>query len=118
MQSSRCSTGPARRAKAAFQVHFETLGDPRRVSSRVLHPMMTILGVVFVGVLCGAEGWDEIVVFAEGKRSWLASWLDLTAGLPSADTLRRVFSLLEPKAFEKHFRAWMLSIADSLRGKV
>lgn len=84
----------------------------------MVHPMMTILGVVFVGVLCGAEGWDEMLVFAEGKRSWLATWLDLTAGLPSADTLRRVFSLLEPKVFEKHFRAWMLSLADRLRGKV
>ncbi len=118
MQSSRCSTGPERKAKAAFQVHFETLADPRRVKRRVLHPMMTILGVVFVGVLCGAEGWDEILVFARGKRAWLASWLDLSAGLPSADTLRRVFSLLEPKVFEERFRAWMLAIAEPLRGKV
>mgnify|MGYP003347971638 CR=1 FL=1 len=77
----------------------------------MVHPLTTVLGVVFVGVLCGAQGWDEILVFAEGKRSWLASWLDLTAGLPSPDTLRRVFSMLRPDTFAQHVYAWMADIA-------
>lgn len=98
--------------------YFETLEDPRRVQANVAHPLLTVIGVVFVGVLCGAEGWDEIVLFAEGKQDWLATWLDLRNGIPSPDTLRRVFSRLDSKAFSASMRGWMLSIAGALKNKV
>lgn len=118
MARPRCSTPPKRRPPPAFTSFFETIPDPRRVQANVAHPLLTVIAVVFVGVLCGAEGWDEIVLFAEGKQAWLSSWLDLRNGIPSADTLRRVFQRLDPKAFGEGMRGWMLSIAGALKNKV
>ena len=118
MAKPRCSTPPKRRPPPAFTSFFEAVPDPRRVQANVAHPLLTVIAVVFVGVLCGAEGWDEIVLFAEGKQAWLSSWLDLRNGVPSADTLRRVFQRLDPKAFGEGMRGWMLSIAGALKNKV
>ena len=115
MAKPRCSTPPKRRPPPAFTSFFEAVPDPRRVQANVAHPLLTVIAVVFVGVLCGAEGWDEIVLFAEGKQAWLSSWLDLRNGVPSADTLRRVFQRLDPKAFGEGMRGWMLSIAGALK---
>jgi hypothetical protein len=107
MQRSRC-TAPKRAPKPpSLLVHFATLPQSRRASSRITHPLLTIVGVVLAGMLCGAEGWDEIETIAHGTQDWLARWLDLRAGVPSADTLQRAFRLLHPAAFQTSLSAWM-----------
>jgi predicted transposase YbfD/YdcC len=58
------------------------------------------------------------VSFAQAKRPWLESVLDLSAGGPSADTLRRVFAALEPQAFAACFRSWVGALAGALTGQV
>jgi predicted transposase YbfD/YdcC len=69
-------------------------------------------------VIAGADGWDAMAAFAKLNRKWFESYLDLPAGVPSADTFRRVFSSLEPKAFEKCFRELVTGLAQSLEGEV
>lgn len=64
MQSSRC-IAPKRSPKTpSLLVHFATLPEPRRAVERITHPLLTIVGVVLVGMLCGADGWDEIETIA------------------------------------------------------
>lgn len=104
------------RLPPAFTSLFETVPDPRRVQANVAHPLRTVIAVGFVEVLCGAEGWDRIVVFAEGKQAWMSSWLDLRNGISSADMLRRVFQRLDPRAFGEGMRGGMLSIVGVLKG--
>jgi hypothetical protein len=55
--------------------------------------MITILATIG-----GAEGWEDIEVYAESHASWLASFLDLSNGIPHADTYRRVFSLCQSRS--------------------
>jgi DDE_Tnp_1-associated len=81
--------------------HFATLPDPRRRTPQ--HPLLSILFIVLAAQLCGAEGWEAMAAFARAKREWLASFLELPKGVPSADTLRRVFAALEPQAFAACF---------------
>ena len=59
-----------------------------------------------------------MVAFARAKQEWLASFLELPKGLPSADTLRRVMGALEPQAFAACFRAWVGALAGALQGEV
>jgi predicted transposase YbfD/YdcC len=59
-----------------------------------------------------------MVSFAQAKRPWLESVLDLSAGVPSADTVRRVFTALEPQAFAACFRSWVGAWAGALTGQV
>lgn len=74
------------------------------------------MGVVLVGMLGGAEGWDEIETIAEGKRDRRARWLALRVGVPSADTLQRVFRLLRPDAFGACLAAW-IGLARRVEGQ-
>lgn len=99
-------------------VHFAALPEPRRAASRITHPLLTIVGIVVVGMLCGAEGWDEIETLAQGKHDWLARWLDLRAGVPSADTLQRVFRLLRSAEFQTCLSRWMRSLVEDLTDSV
>jgi predicted transposase YbfD/YdcC len=59
-----------------------------------------------------------MVAFARAKQAWLASFLELPKGVPSADTLRRVMAALDPQVFAACFRAWVGALASALKGEV
>src|SRR5579862_995846 len=78
------------------------LPDPRVENTR-RHLLIDILVIALCAFLCGAEGWDDIVLFAQAKRDWLQERLQLPNGIPCADTFRRVLSRLDPDAFRDAF---------------
>jgi hypothetical protein len=49
---------------------------------------------------------------------WLLSFLRLANGIPSHDTFRRVFMLIDPNAFEARFSAWAQSFAEAFDREV
>ncbi len=49
---------------------------------------------------------------------WLKTFLDLPNGIPSHDTLGRIFAMLDPKALEQAFREWVSTIATLTKGEV
>jgi hypothetical protein len=53
-----------------------------------------------------AESWDDIALYGRNKLGWLQSFLTLANGIPSHDTFRRVFRLIDPDIFEACFSAW------------
>jgi predicted transposase YbfD/YdcC len=84
---------------------FRTLRDPR-VRARTRHLLLDIVAIAICGVICGCEDWAEIHTFAVARRDWLKTFLRLPNGIPSHDTLERVFDLLDPQQFQVCFRAW------------
>jgi hypothetical protein len=64
-----------------------------------LHALTDILVIAICAVLCGVDGWEDMVEFSQAKRHWLQERLTLENGLPCADTYRRVFARLAPDAF-------------------
>ena len=58
------------------------------------------------------------VAFGKSKREWLATFLELTNGMPSHDTFGAVFSRLAPERFRDCFVAWTRAIAQLLPGEV
>jgi predicted transposase YbfD/YdcC len=96
-----------------FQLFFGSLKDPRRTSHSD-HPLLTLIAIVLMSMLCGAKGWDDMFLWAWSRRTWLATIIDLSAGVPSADTLRRLMSALEPKAFRQGFEAWARSVVEQM----
>ena len=64
--------------------HFCSLEDPR-VVGRSAHPLLTVIVMALVGVICGANGWDDIREIAVDRRDWFARWLVMPNGVPSAD---------------------------------
>ena len=94
---------------ASILDHFADLADPRREQGRI-HRLDEIVFIATCAVLCGADNWVQIADYAHSKLDWLKTVLALPGGVPSHDTFRRVFCLLDPLAFQKCFYAWMASL--------
>ena len=98
-------------------VHFDALPDPR-IERTKKYPLMEILVIALCAVICGAESFVEMEEFGHAKKTWLRQRLPLQNGIPSHDTFRRVFSLIDPDAFRAGFLSWTQSIHRHTNGKV
>lgn len=96
---------------------FVTLPDPR-CAGRTRHRLLNLLVIAVCAVVAGAETWVDIADYGRMKHAWLATFLDLPHGIPSHDTFRRVFSLIDPNSLEQCFRHWMATAAPPLPREV
>ena len=62
--------------------------------------------ITVCAVICDWENWTEIEDYAEAKQKWLTQFLELKNGIPSHDTFRRIFCILEFNEFQKFFIKW------------
>jgi predicted transposase YbfD/YdcC len=69
-------------------------------------------------MICGGEGFTDMEDFATAKEDWLRKYLELPGGIPSHDTFRRVFSILDPEAFVACFVHWSEALHKSTKGEV
>ena len=74
---------------------FEEVTD-YRVQGRCLHELSDILLLVLCGLLADCETFEDIYDYACDKEATLREFMDLPAGIPSHDTLNRVFRHLMP----------------------
>ncbi len=88
---------------------FTDVNDPRQ-QVKVIHPLPKILFIVLAATLVGADDWEAIEEFAKSRESWLSRFVDMSTGVPSHDTLARVFSLLNPSELQEGFIKWVRSI--------
>ena len=93
--------------------YFGKLKDPR-IKRRKLHLLLDVIVIAICGVICGCDDWQQMEVFARSRESWLRRFLRLPNGIPSHDTIERVFDRLDPQAFQACFRAWMKALHDAL----
>jgi len=107
------STNPS----VSLLTHFESLEDPR-TAYLVEHPLLDILALTICAVICGAETWEEIEAYGHSKLDWLKTFLSLPNGIPSHDTISRVFALLDPSQLQQCFVSWVKSIAELSLGEV
>ena len=68
---------------------------------RSRHLLIDLVAIAICGTICGCQDWQQIKAWAQNRRSWLQKFLALQGGIPSHDTLERVFERLEPGAFRK-----------------
>lgn len=90
--------------------------DPR-VRGRCEHDLVELLVMTVVAVLCGADNFEEIACWAEERQDWLKRYLRLENGVASHDTFGRVLGLIDAKAFEASFRAWVGEWLPALRSQ-
>src|SRR3954451_1756061 len=95
--------------------HFADLLDPRGERSR-RHELLDIIGIAICAVISGAEAWTAVEAYAHAKHDWLQTFLALPNGIPSHDTFRRVFCLLDPQAFQRSFAEWVAALAETGMG--
>jgi predicted transposase YbfD/YdcC len=79
---------------------LENISDPRKPSCNFQHSLTSIVFIVIVTSLCGADDWLIIETLAISMKDWIARFVDISSGIPSAHTIERVFSLIAPEAME------------------
>ncbi len=100
-----------------LETYFGDLPDPR-VIGRCSYQLVEIIAIAICAVLSGAEGGEDIEEFGQSKELWLRQFLGLDNGIPSHDTFRRVFSLLDGAAFQERFIRWVEGVFTVTRGQV
>jgi hypothetical protein len=67
--------------------------------------LVDILALRVLAALRGADDWWGIGLFDKIRLSWLLKFIWLYSGVPSHDTVNRVFRMIKPIAFQKAFLA-------------
>ena len=93
----------------ALITELASIEDPR-CEWKVEHRLLDILVIAVCAVLGEAETFEDIALYGRCKRAWLEGFLALPNGIPSHDTFRRVFTLIDPEAFERSFLAWVRAV--------
>ena len=97
--------------------YFESLPDPR-IDRKKLHKLQDIIFITIGATICGCDTWEDIEEWAEIREDWLRTILELPNGIPSHDTINRVFSLIDPQAFQQCFVDWVRSVSHITEGQV
>ena len=95
----------------------EDIDDPR-IDRTKLHRLSDILFIVICAMICGFTGWEQFELFALSRLRWLKRYIPLENGVPSHDTMRRVFERLDPNQLKKALTEWVKVLDICLEGKV
>ena len=78
--------------------------------------MMDIIMLVFFATLANADDWVEIEVFGKEHEDFLRNYLELPYGIPSHDTIQRVFAIV-PSGFLENFQKKWNELLNSEEGE-
>ena len=81
--------------------HFSNIKEPRRYNKS--HKLLDIIIISICAVLSGADSWEIIEQFGKAKKAWFEELLELPHGIPSHDTIARVFTAIDPNSFKESF---------------
>src|SRR5580698_6835156 len=89
-----------------FKKRFSPMTDPRDIR-KISHLLTDIVGLTIIGVIAGCEGYEDIEEFGKTKHEWLKQYLQLPEGIPSHDTIERLFESINPDEFQFCFSLWV-----------
>lgn len=96
---------------------FGELQDTR-VLGRTTHVLVDILVLTICAVIAGADDWEYVEMWGTERIDFLRQFVPLENGIPSHDTIGRVFAALDNKGFQACFTRWVSTICTSLAGEV
>jgi len=94
-----------------------TAEDPRQ-QGKVKHLMKDIIAIVFFAELANASEWIEIYLFAITNEEPLRKYLSLPHGIPSHDTIQRVFAMISPEYLQEFRNRWNQTMSGGMGDKI
>lgn len=88
-----------------WEKYFSGVPDFRIERSK-LHKLSDILMLSLCAVLCGAEDFEDIANYGRQKEAFLRRFLALPNGIPSHDTINRIFNGLDKDKFSSSLYNW------------
>jgi predicted transposase YbfD/YdcC len=64
------------------------------------------------------KGWEEFEIFAVKREEWFKQFLELPNGVPSHDTMYRVFSRINPNELNRTLIQWTNNLNMTVEGKI
>jgi predicted transposase YbfD/YdcC len=104
-------------SEGTIATHFSDLDDKRRGQGK-RHHLLDVITIAICAIIAGAEGWTDMELFGQTKEEWFRGFLELPHGIPSDDTFRRVFEVIDPVKFQQRFMNWVQTISDLTAGEV
>lgn len=96
--------------------HFENISDPR-VNRGANYPLIEMIFVTLCACIADADGWTDVERYGKAKLDWLRRYFPYENGIPSHDTLGRVFAMLDTFEFYAALHSWVNDISATLNGK-
>src|SRR6478752_5462084 len=113
---SGCPAAMSDKHSAQIKGHFACLTDPRR--RKVTYPLINIVTIALCAVIAGADDFVTIAAWARQKRSWLATILDMSSGIPSHDRFNAIFKAINPAEFERCLLSWLTALHEVTVGQL
>lgn len=77
-----------------------------RQEKKVRHKLKDIIVIVLFATLSNVDDWVEMEFFAHYHEEYLKKYIELKNGIPSHDTLCRVFGMLSPEVLQQLYQKW------------
>jgi len=103
-----------KRALLRFISFIDDLPDPR-LQRKIEYPLTNILFIAFLAVLAGATGWTDMSLFAKHQKRYIKKFLKGYKQIPSHDTFRRVFGIIDPVRFSEAVSAFIIENLQSIK---
>lgn len=89
-----------------------------RQAKKVKHLMKDIIALVFFAELANATEWIEIYCFGVTNERFLRKHLEFPNGIPSHDTIQRVFAMVSPSYLQEFQKRWNEVMGGKMGGKI
>lgn len=89
-----------------------------RVERGKRHKLIDVLFIALCAILSGGEGFQDMVDFGVYRENWLRKYVELPFGIPSYDTFRRIFMVLEPNSLKECLVNWAESLRNETKGEI
>jgi predicted transposase YbfD/YdcC len=96
-------------------LYFDELDDPRD-NRGLKHELTNAIVMTIYGVLCGNYDAENIAFFLKLNEEHFEELLELEHGVPSADTLLRIYATIDPNKFMDIFSSWVKDIVSEKLG--
>lgn len=96
-----------------WQQYFAEVPD-FRLDRKKLHLLSDILMLSLCAILSGAEDFEDMENYGKQKEGFLRQFLELPNGIPSHDTINRVFNRLDQEKFAECLYRWSRELLDFL----
>ena len=106
----------AREKYFEFLTFFVNMTDPR-VDRGKNHKLEDVIGLALCGIICGADTWVDVERLGVANEEWFRQYLELPQGIPSHDTLGRIFCRLDVQSFQSCIGKWVEHLQFCLKGQ-